>query len=197
MDSILDLSSLDRVFLYLSAFLGAFIVTLWLSFIFWTYRDIRSRSQDRAIQILSTLIVALLTLPGLLIYLILRPKETLDETYQKTLEEEALLASIESRNVCPGCGAVVQSDWQVCAYCHTRIRKICTSCGRYLELPWQMCPYCATPVPGSPDTILERDEELPEEVMDASDDVLEDSYSSMDVIDDKLEQPDIDNPEES
>jgi hypothetical protein len=66
MDSILDLSSLDRVFLYLSAFLGAFIVALWLGFIFWTHRDIRSRSQDRSIQILSTLIVALLTLPGLL-----------------------------------------------------------------------------------------------------------------------------------
>jgi RNA polymerase subunit RPABC4/transcription elongation factor Spt4 len=197
MDSILDLSSLDRVFLYLSAFLGAFIVALWLGFIFWTHRDIRSRSQDRAIQILSTLIVALLTLPGFLIYLILRPRETLDETYQKTLEEEALLASIESRKVCPGCGAVVQSDWQVCAYCHTRIKKICTSCGRFLELPWQMCPYCATPVPGSPDTILERDEELLEEVMDSSDEELEDSYSPVDEVNDKHEQLDVDEPEES
>ena len=113
MDSIIDLNSLDEIFVYLSAFFGAFLVALWISSVFWTYRDIRSRSRDRIIQIVSTIIVALLTLPGLAIYLILRPKVTLDDAYQKSLEEEALLTEIESRKVCPGCG----KELKVCLNC--------------------------------------------------------------------------------
>ena len=159
MDSIIDLTRLGDVFIYISAFFGAVLVALWLSTIFWTYRDIRSRSRDRFIQILSAIIVALLFFPGLAIYLILRPKESLDETYQKTLEEEALLTAIESRKSCPGCGSIVQNDWQICAQCHTRIKKLCGHCGQLLELPWQVCPFCATPTPGSPHSVIEPDTE--------------------------------------
>jgi len=175
MDPIIDLNSLDEVFVYISAFFGAFLVALWLSSVFWTYRDIRSRSRDRIIQIVSAIIVAVLTLPGLAIYLILRPKGTLDETYQKTLEEEALLTEIESRKVCPGCGSVIHADWQICAYCHTRIKKICSHCGQLLELPWQMCPYCATPTPGSPHSVIELEEEIPEESSEIAADRVEDT----------------------
>ena len=39
----------------------------------WTYRDIRSRARDPLVQILSALLVAVLNLPGVLVYLILRP----------------------------------------------------------------------------------------------------------------------------
>ncbi len=57
----------------------------------WTYRDIRSRLRDPLIRVLAVLIVALLFLPGIVVYLILRPQRTLEEEYQHTLEEEALL----------------------------------------------------------------------------------------------------------
>ncbi len=167
MEPFIDLDSLGEIFVYLSAFFGASLAALWLSLIFWTYRDVRSRTRDRIIHILASLLVALLTLPGLLIYLILRPKLTLAETYQRTLEEEALLSEIESRRVCPGCGSAIQHNWQVCAFCHTRIQKVCTHCGQLLELPWQICPYCATPVPGSPHTVIELEEtSVPEENVD-------------------------------
>jgi RNA polymerase subunit RPABC4/transcription elongation factor Spt4 len=185
MDTIIDLNSLGEFFVYLSAFLGAFLVALWVSLIFWTYRDIRSRSRDRIIQVLSTIIVALLTLPGLAIYLILRPKVTLDESYQKTLEEEALLTAIESRRSCPGCGAVVQDDWQICAHCHTRMKKACSHCDQLLELPWQMCPYCATPTPGSPHTVIELDAEISEDSEDLPDEELEETVIS----DDEISEP--------
>ena len=161
MESFIDLGSLGGVFVYASAFFGGFLAALWLSLIFWTLRDIRSRTRDRIIHILATILVAILTLPGLVIYLILRPRVTLNEAYQSMLEEEALLSEIESRKVCPGCGAAIQQNWQVCAYCHTRIQKVCTHCGELLELPWQICPFCATPVPGSPHTVIELEEEPP------------------------------------
>jgi RNA polymerase subunit RPABC4/transcription elongation factor Spt4 len=128
-----------------TVFLGAFIAALWLSLVIWTARDIRARTPDRRAQILAVLVVVLLNLPGLLIYLLLRPALTLDEAYQATLEEEALLAGLTERARCPGCSRAVSPDWQVCPACSTRLRKPCSKCGKPLDLTWKVCPYCTTP----------------------------------------------------
>lgn len=148
MPNALNLGSLANSFLYATAFFGAFLAALWISLVFWAYRDARSRTQDRLAQILAAVVVLLLGPPGLLVYLVLRPTMTLDEVYQNALEEEALLSEIEERPSCPGCGARTKADWQVCPHCHTRLQKPCTHCGRLMELPWQVCPFCGTPAPG-------------------------------------------------
>jgi len=127
---------------------AAFLAALWLSLIFWTYRDIRNRSRDRLARLLAVLVVAVLFVPGVLIYFVLRPQATQEEEYQRTLEEEALLQTIEENPVCPGCGRRIREDWMACPSCHTRLRKPCHQCGRLMELSWNLCPYCATPVPG-------------------------------------------------
>src|SRR3990172_4203466 len=145
---VLDASLLQTILTYLTAVFGAFLAGLWISLVIWTYRDIRSRIQDRIIHILAALLVAVLSLPGVVIYLILRPAKTIDETYQHTLEEEALLTEVEARQVCPGCGANTLPDWQLCPTCHTKLRKTCSNCGRLMELPWKICPYCGTLAPG-------------------------------------------------
>jgi hypothetical protein len=126
----------------------AFIVALWVSLVFWTNRDIKARSRDKLLRILAIVVVALLFLPGIVIYLILRPAHTLEEEYQQTLEEEALLQSIEDAAVCPGCGRKTQDAWLVCPSCHTRLRKTCHQCRRLMDLSWNLCPYCGTPAPG-------------------------------------------------
>ena len=146
MANALGLTSLGKLFTILTAFFGAFLAALWLSLIVWTLRDIRSRSPDRLVHVLAAVMVGILNLFGLVIYMILRPPQTLDEQYQATLEEEALLAEVEGHSRCPGCSAVIEPDWQVCAHCHTRLRKQCVHCHQLLELSWQICPYCAAPV---------------------------------------------------
>jgi len=144
----LDPTFLSGLTLVLSGLAGAFLVALWLALVIWTYRDMRSRHRDRLVHILAALMVALLNLPGVLVYLILRPARTLEEEYQQTLEEEALLQSIEDQSVCPGCERHTREDWLVCPSCQTKLRKTCHSCGRLMELPWNICPYCGTPAPG-------------------------------------------------
>ena len=144
----LDPTFFSSLLLILTGFGGAFLAALWISLVVWTYRDIRTRARDTLVQTLATLLVAVLNLPGVLVYLILRPQRTLDEDYQKTLEEEALLQALEDLPLCPGCERRVKDEWQVCPNCHTKLKKNCENCNRLLELPWNICPYCGTPAAG-------------------------------------------------
>ncbi len=140
---------MTRFALIASAFGIAFFAALWLSLIAWTYRDARSRLRDPLVHVLAALLVAVLNFPGVLVYLVLRPPHTLEEEYQRLLEEEALLTAIEDQPICPGCERRVQADWQYCPHCHTRLKKACRHCGKLMNLAWNLCPYCGTPVPGA------------------------------------------------
>lgn len=145
---ILDPQILSNLIMVAAAWGAAFLVALWLSLIIWTYRDIRSRARDPLLRFLALIIVALLFLPGIVVYLILRPPRTLEEEYQHTLEEEALLQSIEDIPLCPGCGRRTKDTWTVCPNCHTKLKKPCHHCRKLMELSWNLCPYCGTPAPG-------------------------------------------------
>lgn len=156
----LDPAFFSNAVLVLTAFAGAFVVALWISLVIWSYRDVRRRSRDPLVQILSALLVAVLNLPGILIYLILRPARTLEDEYLRTLEEESLLQALEELPLCPGCERRVKEDWQVCPNCHTKLKKMCHQCNRLMELPWNICPYCGTPVPGMRSDGADLDEAL-------------------------------------
>ena len=121
----------------------AYFVGFTFALVIWTFRDIQSRSQDVVVQILATLWVAVMNLPGLLIYLILRPSNTLVEAYERSLEEESLLQDIESRLACPSCQLRVQPDFLVCPNCLTQLKKQCANCSKVLLLKWAVCPFCA------------------------------------------------------
>ncbi len=155
-----DPTFLSNFVLVLTGFGGAFLAALWIALVIWTYRDIRTRTRDPLVHILSALLVAVLNLPGVLVYLILRPARTLEEEYQHTLEEETLLQALEDLPLCPGCERRVKEDWQVCPNCNTKLKKVCHHCGKLMELPWNICPYCGTPVPGMRHENLSMDEAL-------------------------------------
>lgn len=156
----LDSVSLGNIVMVAVGFAAAFLAALWLAVIIWTFKDIRSRARDPLVRILATLVVAVLFLPGILIYLILRPARTLEDEYQRSLEEEALLQNIEDIPLCPGCNRRIQPNWIICPSCHTRLRKICHHCGKLMEPPWNLCPYCAAPTPGTRRDKITLDEAL-------------------------------------
>ena len=131
--------------MYISAamfVIGGYLIALYLGMIVWTFRDIHSRSRDILAQIMATLLVAVFTLPGLLVYYLLRPHETLAQRYERDLAEEALLHDLDDRHVCPGCQHQVETDFVVCPYCHHQLRLRCVGCGRLLRPEWDVCPYC-------------------------------------------------------
>jgi RNA polymerase subunit RPABC4/transcription elongation factor Spt4 len=108
----------------------------------WTFRDIRSRSRDVLVQVLATVMVAVIPVAGILVYFMLRPRETLSESYVRALEEESLLAGIEHQEFCPSCGRRVDADMVFCPSCHTKLRNPCPNCQRPVHLSWDLCPYC-------------------------------------------------------
>ena len=131
-----------RGFQLLLALTGAYTIALWFALIVWTFRDIESRSRSVIAQIFSTLLVVLFFIPGALIYFLLRPKETLDETFGRALEEEYLLQDLEDLSLCPSCHRPVQDDFVACPHCFTELRHTCHSCNRLVDVSWSICAYC-------------------------------------------------------
>lgn len=121
---------------------GAYLALLWLSAMVWTYRDIQARTRDQLTHIVSVLLVLVFNVFGLFVYLVLRPKETLAEAYERQLEAEALLREVEEQASCPSCRRRVRDDYVLCPYCRTRLRETCPSCGRLAGVSWQVCAYC-------------------------------------------------------
>jgi len=166
---------LGRVPFYLtilSTICGGVTVALLGGIAIWTFRDIRARSRDILAHILATLLVIVLPVIGLVVYLMLRPRETLADAYEHSLEQEALLQAIEEPEVCPGCGQRIKSDYLYCPACHTRLKRGCPECGRPLHLRWSLCPYCGAsfapqalePVPTSkPEATPTEEEKEPTE----------------------------------
>ena len=144
------LDTIGKIVPVIIAFVVAFTVIFWLSLIIWTFRDIRSRTQDLLSQILATLLVTVFFIGGLFIYMILRPRQTLAEVYERQLEEESLLAEMTERQTCTSCHARIESDFQVCPSCGQKLKRPCPKCERLLELRWTFCPYCAMNLAGTP-----------------------------------------------
>lgn len=121
---------------------GAYLLATWFVLAVWTYRDIEARSRSVITQVFSTLLVVLFWVPGWLLYRLLRPSETIDEAYQRSLEEEYLLQDLQELPLCPSCNHFVEDDWRLCPHCNTELREDCHNCGRLIDLKWEICPYC-------------------------------------------------------
>src|SRR3989449_2325608 len=150
---------------------GVWLLLLWLSIIVWVYRDIRDRSRDLGLQVLAVFVTMMFfpgfNIPGLALYLMMRPRETLEEAYSRSLEEEALLREIGDEGVCPSCRRFVERAWRTCPFCQTQLKDICSKCDQLLSFSWVACPYCGkerkgTPVTAAAAAVSTLEEDVPE-----------------------------------
>ncbi len=121
---------------------GIYIVLLWMATVIWTYRDIHARHEEALLQVLAVSMALLIPFAGLGVYMMLRPRQTISDRYERSLEEEYLRHDIEEQFVCPQCQRGIDHEFILCPHCHTALRRRCISCDHVIDLTWAICPYC-------------------------------------------------------
>jgi len=142
---------------------GFCVVVLWLSLVFWTFKDARKRIDDLIIVGVSVLTSLILPFMGTVVYAILRPAEYLAEVRERELEMRAMEQELQILRACPSCGDVIRPDYVACPSCRRPLRATCPSCERVLEPGWKLCPYCGddfkvkrvAPPMGEPTEVIE------------------------------------------
>jgi len=127
--------------------LTSYLLVFWFASVLWVYRDIRARTSDPVTQGIAVAIAVVFPIVGLPVYMVLRPAETVQQAYERQLEQEAILSELHSISACPSCRRPIDSDWVVCAHCASQLKTPCSGCGRPLQFSWRHCPHCATPRP--------------------------------------------------
>ena len=128
-----------------------FVVVFWFALAYWVYKDARRRIEDPWLVTMSTVLGLIPPFLGVLIYMLFRPPEYLDDVRERELEIKAMEERLARRDLfCPVCRAEVDSTYLVCPVCTTKLKQSCSSCKAPLEALWQMCPYCETPVATPP-----------------------------------------------
>jgi len=141
--------------------IAVYVVLLWLACAYWAYRDLRARTSNPIAPYLAAVVIVLFTpilFPlGILLYRLIRPGETVAESNERAIAEEAMLREIETQPHCAICDRRVASDWLVCPTCRNQLRRACPSCSRSVELDWSACAWCgadlearSVPVPSRP-----------------------------------------------
>lgn len=137
--------SLESALRLAALILIAYTLVLWLSAVVWVYRDIRNRTTDQGSQLIAVILVAVFNVPGLIVYLVIRPQTTLADAYERSLEAEAILHELQlTANACQSCRRPIEDDFNVCPHCRVVLREPCRTCGRSVRTSWATCPYCAT-----------------------------------------------------
>ena len=123
-----------------------YIVLLWLGTAYWAFRDMQARTENPLLPYLAAALIIFFTpmlfLLAVVLYLIVRPRESMAEVYERSLAEESLLAEVEKQESCPTCRDRVEPAWLVCPNCRTRLHRVCPSCNRLADTGWALCAYC-------------------------------------------------------
>ena len=125
-----------------------YVVLLWLGTAYWAFRDMQARTENPILPYFAAALIIfftpLLFIFAVVLFLIVRPRETLAEVYERSLAEESLLAEVEKNELCPVCRDRVDTEWLVCPNCRTRLHRVCPSCNRLAEPNWPLCAFCGT-----------------------------------------------------
>ena len=129
------------------------LVVAWLASAYWVFRDVRARTRDPRRARLATAIGAV-PVGGLVVYLCVRPAETLAERRERRLARRLFEAELDPGDRCLACRTPLRPEFLCCPGCGESLRRPCEGCGQPLAYTWSVCPHCEAPA------AVERDEPL-------------------------------------
>lgn len=154
LDFLKSLSNVD--FGLVMRLMGLLFMGFWLIVVWWVWVDSGERSKSVLFRLIC-LVIALLPILGLIIYLIVRPKSTLEEIYWADQERRYLKFETLELGDCHKCGYQLQPGFIACPNCGLSLKNKCESCGAYLNKEWKTCPYCSAIVSVNVQTQLNTD----------------------------------------
>lgn len=128
------------VWSFIKYMLYAFLVLMWLALTVWVYNDARRRNNAPGYPRLMAAIALLIPFFGPLLYIAVRPSETLDE--QKDRELETLALTREAALRCGDCGFPTEPGYLICPSCQRKLKEPCPRCSRPIDPRWTACPWC-------------------------------------------------------
>jgi hypothetical protein len=118
----------------------------WFVLVGWVWVDSGERTSNRQARIIYLLLVLVLNIPGLIIYLIVRPSETIEQIYWADLERRYLKYETAELGDCPECGSQLFPGYHFCANCGCDIKKKCPSCGVMISKTARYCAHCGAKI---------------------------------------------------
>lgn len=123
-------------------FLLVSFIVFWVVVLGWVWTDSGDRVSSKLFRVLSVIIVAILLFPGLIIYLLIRPKATIEDIYWADLERRYLKFETTDLGDCPKCGFQLQPGFIVCPACGEKLKEKCAGCEAFIDKSWRYCPAC-------------------------------------------------------
>ena len=118
------------------------LVVFWLVIIGWVWVDSSERTSKKGLKIGYILLVIFFNIFGLIIYLNIRPSETIEEIYWEDLERRYLKYETSELGDCPRCGSQLYPGYVFCTDCGYRLKVKCPQCGVLIDKDHVFCEYC-------------------------------------------------------
>jgi hypothetical protein len=129
-------------------------IIFWLVVTSWIWVDSDERTTSNWMRIFYVFI-GLVPVVGWIIYLIVRPSETIDEIYWGDLERRYLKYEAKDLGDCPRCGSQLYPGFIFCPNCGKRLKRKCPKCEVYVDLDHKYCPNCGNQM--KKDTVKEEE----------------------------------------
>ena len=135
-------------------------IIFWVVVTSWIWVDSDERTTNKWIRIFYV-VIGMIPIFGWIIYLIVRPPETIDEIYWGDLERRYLKYEAKDLGDCPKCGTQLYPGYIFCPNCKKRIKIKCAKCGVYVDLDSKYCTHCGNQLKN----LVVKEEEISHEEM--------------------------------
>jgi len=146
--------------------LGAF----WIVVLYWVWLDSGDRTTKKTTRIAYVFLVLFLFVVGLIIYLLIRPSQTIEEIYWADLERRYLKYETAELGDCPKCGTQLYPGFTFCPNCRYVLKMKCSNCELEMDKQYKYCPSCGNQMLGRTEPVEEEHptKEVMEEQIQAS-----------------------------
>ena len=151
-------------FSFVWSLFGVALAAFWIVVLYWVWLDSGDRTTNKSTRVAYVLLVTLLFVVGLIIYLLIRPSQTIEEIYWADLERRYLKYETAELGDCPKCGTQLYPGFTFCPNCRYVLKMKCSNCELEMDKQYKYCPSCGNQMLGRTTSV--EDEHPTKEIME-------------------------------